>query len=406
MADKVFDKRINAVKRFAYLAYAFLLPFSDWADIKWNSILLILLSGVTLIQLCFDFKRFNIFSSSQFYILSGIFFIQLLSLFQSGDYRSIESGLMIKLPFLLFPFIMLISGVDEKDWELIKKVFILGCLFALFLSFRFLIFHQFNIKDLFQYHKYENYLILHRPYFGIYLLTAIVFLFENKIFYPYSYLLILLFVFFLWLIQAKMSLLIFALILFFYILSNTKKTYKKWVLICGILFSILIVVFSINFYLNNRNRQDLLSKKALFLVLSMDTRLIQWDCAWDLVNQNLILGVGEGKIKDELNACYMAKHPFTFQFLKNYNVHNEFLEEGVRHGMIGILTYLIIFFFFFRISISSGDGAYLSFLVIIVFASLTETTFSRSQGVLLIAFINSVMYLRSVSLNHPKLSSL
>jgi len=225
---------------------------------------------------------------------------------------------------------------------------------------------------------------------------ALCFLFDQKGSYLLRIIIAIIFTFFLYLIQAKTSLLILCILILIHVGLHIKRRLRYIFFLFSFIIFIIFSFFTAKYYLDCRKRMDTLTQRERFFVLSVNTRLIHWDCGWEIFSANPITGVGIGNLKSIVNDCYLTKHANVYQFVENFNIHNEFLEEGVRHGMIGVLVYFICFFFFFRNAIISGDKRYLQFLIIVVLASVTETTFSREQGVVMIVFFNTFFYVRNI----------
>jgi O-antigen ligase len=377
--------------------YVFFLPLSDWSPVKLNSIILILLGVIWLYQ-CFrqpvDKKYY---SSTDFLLLTGVFLIQLLSLFHGGVASAVEFNLTVKLPFLILPLVFTKNLFTPTVIKKIQHLFIVGCMAACLVSFRFIFFRECVDTDWLNYMHYEDFLVLHRPYFGMYLLIAILFLLGQlkQIFQILPFLLILFFVLFLFLIQAKMSLLILMPLLFI------EGWHAKNLLLKRIAITFAIVVFSfllmvlVRFYIANNQQVNALTGKARLFVLSINTRLIHFDCGKEIVQAHPFFGAGAGNVARLLDDCYQTRSSYFSQFKGRFNTHNEFLEETARHGLIGLSVYLICYFCYFKRAIQSGDQVYLQILLIVVLASLTESVCSRSQGVMLVSFFNFLYFLKN-----------
>jgi hypothetical protein len=256
------------------------------------------------------------------------------------------------------------------------------------------------------YHNYEEYLVLHRPYFGIYLLTAVIFLTDLKGFRISKLIIVLFFLWFLWFIQVKMSFFILFVLIFIRMIFYAGLRARRILFITGFMLTFLVVSMGLQYYLKHRNNIDQLSQKERFWVLSLNTRLIHWDCGWRIFKDHVGVGIGSGNVSAQMNECYQTNHAGVFQFVKNFNIHNEFLEEAVRHGMVGAIIYFLCFFFFIKVAGSVRNMPYFSFLIIVILASITETILSREQGVLMIAFFNTIFYLSHMLRHQEKDSAL
>ncbi|MBU6157675.1 MAG: O-antigen ligase family protein [Bacteroidetes bacterium] len=378
--------------------YVFFLPLSDWSPVKLNSVLLILMALIWLTQCFRQPIDKNYYSSADFLLLTGIFFIQLLSIFHGGVASAVEFNLMVKLPFLILPLVFTRNLFTPAVVQKMQHFFITACVAACLVSFRFLLSSEsIGLEGLMNAERYEDYLVLHRPYFGMYLLIAILFLADRirQKFQLISLLLIVCFIVFLFLIQAKMSLLILMPILLIEGWYAKNHLLKRVTMLSSIILFSLMLAVLVRFYISNYQQVDKLAGKERFFVLSINTRLIHFQCGLETIKQYPLAGAGAGNVARLLDDCYQTTSHHFSQFKGKFNTHNEFLEETARHGFIGITVYLICYFFFFRRAIQSGDRVYLEILIIVVLASLSESVFSRSQGVMLVSFFNFMYFVKN-----------
>jgi O-antigen ligase len=306
------------------------------------------------------------------------------------------ANLFMKLPFLLFPLALSVFSLNEQLTKRIQYLFVAGCAMAVFLSFRFLCSSDCADADWKQYAQYEEYFILHRPYFGVYLLLAICILYNDlkRKFNALAIILMVVFIAFIVLIQAKMSIItLFILFVAEARLINNQKIRKAVILTLSAGIATAMLAFSL-YYLNQRSKLHQKHGNERFLILSVNTRLEHYTCAIEIIKENIFLGVGSGNLAPMLDSCYNRHNTQLTKNGRHFNVHNEFLEETARHGFIGLSVYIACFFFFFRQALRKKDHRYLQLLLIIVLASMTETIFSRAQGVLIFSFFNALFYLR------------
>jgi O-antigen ligase len=126
-------------------------------------------------------------------------------------------------------------------------------------------------------------------------------------------------------------------------------------------------------------------------------RLIQWQCCIDIVNENnaWVQGVGTGDVKPLLQACYQRKK--FWGELYHYNSHNEYLEELLRHGLVGLTLLLMALGIPLILTIKRRQYLYSCFLIVFMFACLSEAILNRQKGVIFYAFFNSVLFMSSFS---------
>lgn len=379
-------------------SYALILPFCEWFTVRMNNILLIILCALAVIEFIRAPKSFRPLIHPAFFLTAGVFLAQSIDLFHFDEIDAIGKNWLLKLPFLLFPIALFPFKPDQRIQNRIENAFIIGCLFACLLTFRFMFNPAYKSVNLLNYSEYETFLVLQRPYFGMYLLLAICFLFKHgkQCLSLLNLFLALFFILFIWLIQAKMALFTLLILVIMECRKITRPPIQKWIsglVISG--FLMLLIILSV-FYLKHYKNPNQLSGNKRFFILSVNTRIDHTTCAFEIIRSNPILGVGKGKLAGILDRCYEEnKFEFT-KYGRHYNIHNEWLEETARHGIIGLFIYILCFIFFFRQAKNTGNQLYLQFLIIVVLLALTETLFSRAQGVLMIAFFNTLFILPSV----------
>jgi len=189
-----------------------------------------------------------------------------------------------------------------------------------------------------------------------------------------------------------MALVILAGILIKEILSRALPSCKK-ITAFVLLASVIIVIFILSlFYLQHRNAPNKLTGNQRFFVLSINTRLEHFYCAAEIIRANPLFGTGISDLRQELTSCYDQRGTEFNKHGNYFNIHNEWLEETARHGLFGLAVYMMAFAVFFIRSRSTKNHLYLLFLLIIILTGTTETFFSRAQGVLLIAFFNTIFF--------------
>ncbi len=396
MNSQLYHNKYEQFKVLLLYCYALVLPFSEWFTFRLNNAILILLCVIWLCETISNKFRFNTINRSFLFLSGGIFLIQMIDLFHQGNMQKAGANLFMKLPFLLFPITLSVFSLTNQIIKKIQHLFVAGCVMAVLLSFRFLLMPDCADADWKQYAQYEELFILHRPYFGVYLLLAICILYNDlkRKFNALAIILMVVFIAFIVLIQAKMSIItLFILFVAEARLINNQKIRKAVILTLSAGIATAMLAFSL-YYLNQRSKLHQKHGNERFLILSVNTRLEHYTCAIEIIKENIFLGVGSGNLAPMLDSCYNRHNTQLTKNGRHFNVHNEFLEETARHGFIGLSVYIACFFFFFRQALRKKDHRYLQLLLIIVLASMTETIFSRAQGVLIFSFFNALFYLR------------
>lgn len=102
-----------------------------------------------------------------------------------------------------------------------------------------------------------------------------------------------------------------------------------------------------------------------------------------LDNGNILIGNGSGDIYEIYLQAY-ANGGFDQALAENYNAHNQYLEFLIGNGLLGLTVYLLVLVHF-AIKTRLRDSA-LSFFILIVIFSFTESVLVRGKGVMFFAF--------------------
>lgn len=120
-----------------------------------------------------------------------------------------------------------------------------------------------------------------------------------------------------------------------------------------------------------------------------NTRLALWQCGWELVQKNMLTGVGIGDRVAGMNKVY-AKKNFEMAIQTKKNVHNSYLDAWLTFGIGGVTLFVFAFALLpLFYAVRSGNGYYLFVVTVFIVSMLFEVYLGRSFGCMLVGFFYS-----------------
>ncbi|MBX0331699.1 O-antigen ligase family protein [Pontibacter sp. HSC-14F20] len=384
------------------LVVAVLIPNTDSLPIRLASMSIILLAVWWIASGHYKQKLTKLKHNKFLWLFMALFLINLPGLLlrdYSADGYEILSR---KLPLLLFPLVIGTSfDLSGKQRSQILIAFILGLFLMSLFTFREGIAVLLDREDL---TTMVRLTLLHRPYSGLFSafgLVALMSLFRQYTSISARVLLaagILYFIFYIYILYAKMT--VVALLVLAFVLAMVWATRKlgKGVVIGGGMVGIIAAAFFVS---NNEKASTVAQKIIKFedfsyqeydihLVSSINIRYINWGCSIELLKKdnNWLTGLGIGHTQQPLNACYKDLNPWIYEL--KMNSHNEYLDEMLRNGIVGLSILLLVLLIPAINSLKQTNYTYLSFLILFAVAILTENFLSRQAGIMYFALFASV----------------
>lgn len=117
-----------------------------------------------------------------------------------------------------------------------------------------------------------------------------------------------------------------------------------------------------------------------------NTRIAIWECAWTVIEKNMIFGTGLGDKMVMLKNEYIRKD-FRFGMQSNKNVHNNYLDIWIGLGLTGLVVFIIGFIALPIIKcIQTNDYYGLLILISFTLSLFVETYMDRTMGNTLLGF--------------------
>jgi O-antigen ligase len=418
MSIFLFDQSTNGLNKvflYSIIGIIVTLPYNLLA----NNIFIGLLIIAWLSSGNWEQKLNNLIHNKFFYIFSALFIINIIGLSYTNYF---ESGLAFterRLTMFLFPLIFfsskhLFTSHNVKTLLIAFSIVMVGGSLFSHINIIIEIFskHQ-SIMSLFgssythtELSKYTN---LHAGYFSMYNSFSILIL----IYYSYSakyiipkiagILLSLYLLFFNLMLASRIGLLamaiIFIAIAFYFIFSkrNTKITISLF-LFSIISFSIIINLFPDIKTRLYENPKEVLHMKSNNITVenfqrlgSILFRLQIYDCSLSLLKYpNFIWGYGTGGADNNLQNCYDEKG-YGWIAARNFNSHNQYLDQLLQHGILGLLIFVVALFYPLKSTIATKDSLYAIFLILIAISAFTESILNVQKGIVFYTLFNSIL---------------
>ncbi|MBT1704569.1 O-antigen ligase family protein [Chryseosolibacter indicus] len=374
---------------------------------KITNFFIILLALNWLFQRNLHIKNGLVLFFSLFYLLHFV------GVFYSDNSRQAFFELEKKMTFIIFPVLLSsLPGLTAKAFKNILTVFVVACLLSSLICLSYAIYRfllNFSIEYFFYYPLVEV-IGIHPIYLAMYICFScfVIFYFyrpkgtDKAIRHLVFYLVLIYLIIFLFLLSARAEILAFYIISFAFLIIYFKK--KQKLLRAFISFGVLSLIFLVLVFLNPINRErfkEAINYKSEYTIEKQwggrAERLLMWDCGFDIVKENLFVGVGTGDAIDELEECYRAKNYAALLFYPDisYNAHNQYLETTIDLGVLGLfLLFSSLLYLIFR-AIRTKDYLFLSFLVLFSIASLTESMLEVNKGIIFFTFFSSLFFCKT-----------
>ena len=128
-------------------------------------------------------------------------------------------------------------------------------------------------------------------------------------------------------------------------------------------------------------------------------KLKLWEAALG-ANKNFIVGTGMG-IETSLRNQYQ-KVGLVKPLKENYNSHNQYIEYYVGLGMVGVLVFCYILFYFSKAFYLLKNTMGLQFIVITALLSITECLWNRHHGIVFFAIMLGLFWQLNPTVGNEK----
>lgn len=401
------DSRNDNALLFSMQLVVITLPFAEYVN-TWAIAIMTLIWLLTS-----DFSKvgfLQMFKERRLGVFFILYFIWLLlGLLYTADIAEGLQDINSKLPFLIFPFIVLYNKqINAQILQGIIRAFY-GSMFLI--SIYLLIQswlqsqgnHNIPMDQVLNFFTYENL----ASSFGIqpiYLSMYMVFSFfaiiwdfyidplkqSNKVLKWFAGFCALYFYLLVIMLSSRMELLVLLFITFVGISYFDGYKAKKW-------FAVLLKMAAITSFtilllasvpVNKVRYQEMIDIENDYTKNQYGGRSIRiqkWLNTLELISMHPLLGTGAGDMQMELQKLY-KKNNLIVAYDSKFNPHNQYLQTWASSGLIGIFLLLGILFASFLYSLRSKHALFIATVLILSLSILTESMLQRQKGLVFFCF--------------------
>ncbi|WP_299533709.1 O-antigen ligase [Ulvibacterium sp.] len=385
-----------------------LIPISLLLSPAFNSLLLAITLVFTLLHHKYLIGWTTVKESAKirlFIIITLLYFLfHLIGLLYTENLYEGISIIRIRIGFFVV-LLILVPNAKMLDFQNIMKLFLFGvlmsCLFVNINAIHQIIVSNGSLSDFFNHYirfEYEKLMLypIHPPYFGIYINLGLVmayYLRQKKVIKRRAlfYAVIMLLLVNLWLIASKMALLIFLILastivlhLLFRLLSL--KAFFSMMLTLAVLMG--YTLFNYNTILNKtidlfqiENKDNIIGRFNNLNKFGDLTRRRNWESGLKAFHNNFWFGAGTGDAVDEM---LKYRHEKSWIYQAKVNVHNQYIEEAVKFGVFGFLSFLICIVILGILAFKRKWTLF--FYIVIILSMSTESVLNRHVGSVVLGF--------------------
>ncbi|WP_299259040.1 O-antigen ligase [uncultured Aquimarina sp.] len=375
-----------------------------------HSTLIIIVTVLALLYFLLNGRKFwTTKKTLRLISLGSLSVIYIGSLFHLDNFDSGAKMIVRTAPILLLPFSFLLLNIQYWNKQKLKIVL------YLYIAVNFLLLSYLHISffEIIYYSKITSWEIrsiieesidVHGTYLSLWISFAVLstlwLLFKtnkSKIIIGIKVLLMIYFLYWLYILGARMPL-FGTTIAFAWLLLSLLKVSRKHILL---IFSLLLFTGSLVFWKpvlekiqEVKNYENAIPpgkyENTYPLISNEDIRSVIYYCASQKIIQKPIFGYGIGNVNIELQQCYDLEFGYTDLFTRfHFNSHSQYLQVFLAAGIVGLLAYLLSVFLWIRWSLIK---LYIPFLLLTFLCLVFENILSRHDGVIFFSFFNSILF--------------
>jgi len=339
------------------------------------------------------FLKVQQFTGNKAYLVITLFFwISLFSIFQSSNYSSWSFFTNMKLPFLLLPFtFFFFPDFSKREYYSLLLVF----LFFIFCSSITVLYSVLTNPEILETIKQGQAIptpidhIKYSLFISFAIISGLIILLNSGTMlwkyekYFLGFILIYLVVFIhILAVRSGILILYMNLIVLLLVRTFSKKNYLLGVILLLFIITLPFMAYKAIPSFKEKIHYSILDykmhKQNKDVAYSDGERFRSYEIGWELFNSSPISGIGVGDIFDEYAALYEQKY-FTESPTKL--PHNQFLTVATSTGIVGLIFFIIAFFFPITYLQAYKEPVFLSLHVLLLLSFMVENTIERQYSV-------------------------
>jgi O-antigen ligase len=113
-----------------------------------------------------------------------------------------------------------------------------------------------------------------------------------------------------------------------------------------------------------------------------------------LSDYHFFTGYGTGDEKDVLVSCY-EKYNWRIMVAERHHAHNEYLSIMMRHGIVGLITFLTMLIYPLWLAFKAKEFVYVGFIVIFGTLCLAGSL-NLYHGIVIYSLLNALLYRKTI----------
>ena len=396
------DSLANKISFFHTALLLLSLPF----DLFYSHVILISLCVHTLIQL----KRGNIKAifTARVLAVQAVFFVTVIATIYTQYPQQAFAEWGREVVIFIFPLIFCFNSLDIKKYRpLLLFIFTIGCtLTVIYLYVDALLaikFYKIPLNSIFTTaftsHNFSEPIAMHATFFSLQLVIALVFMLYYLLNYKTSQALKIIYTICCLILLGGLmqlgskSILITLFFIFALAFPYCLSTWKKRLRFVGAIAAASVVILGLILsnatfrakYINDM-QTDL---SPLQPGQNSEPRLARWEVISSVIKSSPIIGHGSGSEIAILSDQFF-NHKLYNSYIEKLNAHNQYLSFLLKSGIWGLVVYLIVLAYGFKMALQHKDVLFISFMLLIAIVSMSENILDVDKGVFFYGFFFSL----------------